>query len=57
MTIKDDGRGFEGSLDVYRQNGHFGLTGMRERAEQIGARLTVTSAKGKGTEIRVEVAI
>jgi signal transduction histidine kinase len=57
MTIKDDGRGFEGSLDVYRQNGHFGLTGMRERAEQIGASLTVTSAKGKGTEIRVEVAI
>ncbi len=42
MTIKDDGRGFEGDPKVLMQNGHFGLTGMRERAEQIGARLTVT---------------
>jgi len=57
MTIQDDGRGFEGNTEEQRQNGHFGLTGMRERAEQIGARLTVTSARNKGTEVQVEVAI
>ena len=57
MTIKDDGRGFEGNLDDYRQNGHFGLTGMRERAEQIGARFSVTSVKDKGTEIQIDVSI
>jgi ligand-binding sensor domain-containing protein/signal transduction histidine kinase len=57
MTIRDDGRGFEGNLDDYRQNGHFGLTGMRERAEQIGARFSVTSVKDKGTEIQIDVSI
>ncbi|HEX3435711.1 MAG TPA: two-component regulator propeller domain-containing protein [Pseudacidobacterium sp.] len=57
MTIKDDGCGFEGDPDAYRQNGHFGLTGMRERAEQIGAQFAVSSAKGCGTEVKVDVAI
>ena len=57
MTIKDDGRGFEGNLDDYKRNGHFGLAGMRERAEQIGARFQVTGTKDKGTEIQIEVSI
>jgi signal transduction histidine kinase/ligand-binding sensor domain-containing protein len=57
MTIRDDGRGFEGNPQENGQNGHFGLTGMRERAQQIHARLTVTSARNEGTEIQVEVAI
>ncbi|WP_158748554.1 sensor histidine kinase [Acidobacterium sp. S8] len=55
MTIQDDGRGFEGSPEEYRKNGHFGITGMRERAEQIGARFTVTSKQDEGTAIQVEV--
>jgi signal transduction histidine kinase len=57
LTIKDDGRGFEGNPASYGQNGHFGITGMRERAEQIGARFTVTSEVAKGTEVQVEVSI
>ena len=57
MTVRDDGRGFEDDAKELMQNGHFGLTGMRERAQQIGARLTVTSAKNEGTEVQVEVAI
>jgi len=57
MTVRDDGRGFEGDPKELMQNGHFGLTGMRERAQQIGARFTVTSARNEGTEVRVEVAI
>ena len=31
--------------------GHWGLIGMRERAASIGARLTVISAPGGGTEV------
>jgi ligand-binding sensor domain-containing protein/signal transduction histidine kinase len=57
MTIKDDGRGFESDPKELIKNGHFGLAGMRERAEQIGARLMVTSARNEGTEVQVEVAI
>lgn len=57
MTIKDDGRGFEGSPNSQGQNGHFGMTGMRERAEQIGAHLTITSAASNGTEVKVELSI
>jgi ligand-binding sensor domain-containing protein/signal transduction histidine kinase len=57
MTIKDDGCGFEGDPEVFRRNGHFGLTGMRERAVQIGARFEVVSAKGCGTEVKIDVPI
>ena len=59
MTIQDDGCGFDGLAHPRSSgpNGHFGLTGMRERAELIGGTLTVESAPGKGTEISVQVAI
>ncbi len=54
MTIADDGCGFaKGSLTP-EPNGHYGLRGMRERAEQINANLVVDSAEGKGTRISVE---
>ncbi len=53
MTIADDGRGFAVGSYV-GPNGHFGLQGMRERAEQINARLVVDSAAGKGTKVLVE---
>jgi nitrate/nitrite-specific signal transduction histidine kinase len=35
--------------------GHYGLTGMRERARQIGAKLTVWSGAGTGTEIELSI--
>jgi ligand-binding sensor domain-containing protein/signal transduction histidine kinase len=57
ITIKDDGCGFEDSPEVFRSDGHFGLTGMRERAAQIGAKFEVISKKGCGTEVRVDVPI
>ncbi len=43
------GRGFDPSQPA--PTGHWGLIGMRERAASIGARLTVTSAPGAGTEV------
>jgi signal transduction histidine kinase len=53
LEVKDDGRG--GALEHTRGTsaGHFGLTGMRERAEAIDGTLDVTSARGEGTTIRL----
>ncbi|MEH2361066.1 AAA family ATPase [Nostoc sp.] len=54
LCIKDNGQGFEGSsLSVGRG---FGLLGMTERAQRIGAELTIQSHLGQGTEIIVRVA-
>jgi two-component system sensor histidine kinase UhpB len=36
---------------------HFGLTGMKERAEAIGGQLEIESAPGEGTRIRVTVPV
>jgi signal transduction histidine kinase/ligand-binding sensor domain-containing protein len=54
MTIADDGRGFQGTVDSAGPDGHFGLRGMRERAAQIGAQLAIKSLPGEGTQIDVE---
>jgi ligand-binding sensor domain-containing protein/signal transduction histidine kinase len=52
MEIIDDGHGFAGTPPD-GSSGHFGLTGMRERAEAIGSTLTVESAPGQGTTVRL----
>lgn len=53
LRIQDDGRGFSvGSVPLV---GGFGLLGMSERAEQMGAQLTIQSQPGQGTEILVVV--
>ena len=50
LTIADDGEGFEsgeaGRLDSY------GLTGMRERADAVGARIDIDSVADRGTTVR-----
>jgi signal transduction histidine kinase len=51
LLIADDGQGFQ-PADVGA--GGFGLTSMRERASNIGARLRIDSTLGRGTEISVE---
>ena len=51
VGVRDDGCGFDPSQAT--PTGHWGLIGMRERAASIGARLTVTSAPGAGTEVVV----
>jgi signal transduction histidine kinase len=57
VEIEDDGNGFE--LEAVRPDGHslrgVGLLGMRERAELLGGRLTIESAPGEGTRIKVEI--
>ena len=49
LTIQDDGIGFDMKSDV--SSGHFGLIGMRERAELAGGKLKISSEKGKGTQV------
>jgi ligand-binding sensor domain-containing protein/signal transduction histidine kinase len=56
MEIRDDGRGFAGTPPD-GPSGHFGLTGMRERAEAIGATLAVESIPGRGTTVRLGLAL
>jgi len=46
------------SQDILQHGGvdkHYGLPGMKERAEQIGARFSIFSRGGAGTEIEVRV--
>jgi signal transduction histidine kinase len=56
IRIRDDGRGIsETVLDAGGRPGHFGLLGMRERAQQLGAHIEVWSKPGAGTEIDLRV--
>ena len=50
LSIRDDGRGFD--FESIPPD-HLGLSIMRERADAIGARLSIDSAVGEGTEVRV----
>ncbi|HJZ95098.1 MAG TPA: sensor histidine kinase, partial [Candidatus Solibacter sp.] len=55
LRIVDDGRGFD-ELDAFcSRGGHFGLIGMRERAERMGGELRLSSHPGEGTELEVTV--
>jgi signal transduction histidine kinase len=57
LTVGDNGIGFgvpESPAELAPQ-GHFGLLGIHERAELIGARLALDSQPGKGTRLEVVV--
>ena len=57
VFVRDNGCGI--NPEAIRQDGdsHWGLRGMRERAENIGARLGIWSRTGAGTEVRVAVPV
>jgi signal transduction histidine kinase len=56
MRLRDDGKGIEPQmLESDIGSGHWGLRGMRERAEKIRARLRIWSRSGRGTEIELRV--
>ena len=50
LQVKDDGKGFD---PQHTPPGHWGLIGMRERAERLGALFRLDSAPGQGTLIEV----
>jgi signal transduction histidine kinase/ligand-binding sensor domain-containing protein len=56
VRFRDDGLGIDPAvLHKGARPGHWGLPGMRERAEKIGARLAIWSRPKAGTEIELEV--
>jgi signal transduction histidine kinase len=54
MNIEDDGHGFDVSAAPGSEDGHFGITGMRERAANLKAALTIQSASS-GTKVSLVV--
>lgn len=55
LVIADDGNGF--TPGEQQPDGHFGLVGMHERADEIGADLTITSSPGCGTIVSLELSL
>jgi signal transduction histidine kinase len=55
MLVADNGRGIASNVLDSRPQGHWGLTGMRERADRLGARLVLRSREGAGTEVELTV--
>jgi signal transduction histidine kinase len=64
LTVRDDGKGFEAgrqgkdaakNSDRNSTPGHYGLTGMRERAAIVHAELEIASKPGEGTTVQIKV--
>ncbi len=53
LQIQDDGVGFD--VEKARKSGRYGLTGMQERAELVGAELNIISREGAGTTVSLAV--
>lgn len=52
LEIRDDGRGFDPQRIAA---GHYGLLGLRERAQQLGGDLDIRSVPGKGTRLQMSL--
>jgi signal transduction histidine kinase len=55
VLVRDDGCGIDSQVLDSGRDGHWGLSGMRERAGRIGAKLKVLSRAGAGTEVELRV--
>jgi len=55
LRIRDDGNGFDPRIVETGKPGHWGLSGMRERANQVGAKLNVWSRPNAGTEVDLTI--
>jgi signal transduction histidine kinase len=53
ILVRDNGSGIDAAVLQEGRDGHWGLAGMRERAESIGARLKVRSRAQAGTEVEL----
>jgi signal transduction histidine kinase len=53
LEVLDDGKGLAASAPLRRDA--FGILGMRERADAIGARFGITSPPGQGTMVRLQI--
>ena len=58
LQVDDDGRGFnESTLDRRREDGHLGLRTLGDLVADSGGTLTVRSAPGAGTQVRLEAPV
>jgi signal transduction histidine kinase/ligand-binding sensor domain-containing protein len=55
LKIRDDGKGIDAEVLTKGKTGHWGLSGMRERAHKIGSQLNIWSNSGAGTEIELTI--
>src|SRR5262245_27386586 len=55
LRVRDDGQGIDGAVLDGARPGHFGVSGMRERAELIGGHFEVWSEAGRGTEVALTI--
>ena len=55
LSVRDDGRGFTPGMQLGPDQGHFGLSGMRERIDRLGGTVSIDSRPGGGTTVRVVV--
>ncbi len=55
IAVRDNGCGIDPQELQWGRSGHWGLRGMRERAERIGARLRLLSKVALGTEVELRV--
>ena len=56
LRIRDDGKGIDPRIvEAGGVSGHFGIPGIRERAQRIGSRLDFWSTQGAGTEVQLTV--
>ena len=57
LTIEDNGRGFPLELETDRLHHSYGLSTMRERAEELGGSLTIATNPNQGTRVSVEIPV
>jgi signal transduction histidine kinase/ligand-binding sensor domain-containing protein len=55
LRVSDDGHGFDASCPDAEPDKHYGMTTMRERAEELGGRLSVVSTRDRGTVVEAIV--
>ena len=55
VSVTDDGRGFDLTTALDSRERSLGLFGMHERAGLVGGRLSLDSAPGRGTRVRLEI--
>lgn len=55
LRVSDNGGGIDAEIVEQGKDGHFGLRGMRERAERIGSKFTLVSSPTSGTLITLLV--
>src|SRR6516225_3594210 len=55
LRVRDNGSGIDPDIAEPAKDGHFGIRGMRERADRICGKLTLVSSPNNGTEVMLVV--